>query len=225
MSAARLVGLALAVACLSSLYAPPALAQASAPGAVARGPASPDDRLKEAERDPKLHEQYVKNGKKVAAFCANCHGEGGNSVKGDVPNLAGQNPAYLLDQLRQFSDGRRKNVFMEGLMKALSADEKVAVAVFYAHQELQHRPAKDQNLAARGKSIYEKNCFRCHGELGHGTDRYARIAGQQNEYLDLTLRRYRDGSSSRADPLMAANTRNLSDADLQAVVAYVASMK
>ena len=45
--------------------------------------------------------------RKVAAFCANCHGEGGNSVKPDVPNLAGQNTAYLLDQVRQFSDGRR----------------------------------------------------------------------------------------------------------------------
>lgn len=216
------VGLAAALLAALTLPAPhPALAQT----APARTAVAPDERLKEVDRDPKLYEQYWKNGRKVAAFCANCHGEGGNSVKPDVPNLAGQNTAYLLDQVKQFADGRRKNLFMEGLVKALSPDEKVAVAVFYASQVVQHRPARDAALAARGKALYERNCFRCHGDHGHGSEQYARIAGQQDEYLALTLRRYRDGSAGRADPVMAANTRNLTDADLQAVVAYVASMK
>lgn len=214
-------GLAAALLAALTLQAP---IPASAQTAPARTTA-PDARLKEVERDAKLYEQYWKNGRKVAAFCANCHGEGGNSVKADVPNLAGQNTAYLLDQVKQFADGRRKNLFMEGLVKALSADEKVAVAIFYASQAVQHRPARDATLAARGKALYERNCFRCHGDHGHGTEQYARIAGQQDEYLAITLRRYRDGSAGRADPVMAANTRNLTDADLQAVVAYVSSMK
>lgn len=223
MNPKRLVaGLAAALLAALTLPAPmPATAQT----APTRAKVAPDERLKEVDRDPKLYEQYWKNGRKVAAFCANCHGEGGNSVKGDVPNLAGQNTAYLLDQVKQFADGRRKNLFMEGLVKALSPDEKVAVAVFYASQVVQHRPARDAALAARGKALYERNCFRCHGDLGHGSEQYARIAGQQDEYLAITLRRYRDGTGGRADPVMAANTRNLTDADLQAVVAYVASMK
>jgi len=178
----------------------------------------------EAASEPRLFEQSYRVGQKVAAFCANCHGQGGNSVQPDVPNLAGQNPAYLLEQVRQFADGRRKNLFMEGLMRALSNDEKTGVAVYYAAQQVQPQPVRDAALVARGKNYYDKSCFRCHGERGLGGDRYARVAGQKPEYLALTLKRYRDGSARRADPVMAANTRLMTDADIQAVVAYVASM-
>jgi cytochrome c553 len=185
----------------------------------------PTERLREAERDPKVMEQAMRTGKRVSSFCAHCHGEGGNSVKTDVPNLAGQNTSYLLDQIRQFSDGRRKNMFMEGLVKALNNDEKVGVALFYASQELAPRPAGNPALVARGKNYYDHVCFSCHGETGHGTDLYARIAGQQIDYLSITLKRYRDGSATRMNPIMAAATKKMSDADLQAVVAYVSSMK
>ena len=196
--------------------------------ATASRPSAPQDlgqRLKDIERDPKLLDQYYRNGRKVAAFCANCHGEGGNSLKPDIPNLAGQNTAYLLDQVRQFGDGRRRNEFMEGLIKAMSADEKLAVAVYYAGQEVDHKPAANIRLAMQGKIYYDKICFRCHGEQGRGSERYARVAGQQADYLSRTLKRYRDGSGGRIDPLMAANTRTMKDEDIAAVVAYIASMK
>lgn len=206
---------ALALACLAAL--PVVRAE---PATV-----SPDVRLREVQADPKLVEHYNRIGRKVAAFCANCHGEGGNSVKPDVPNLAGQNTAYLLEQVRQFADGRRRNMFMEGLMKVLSNDEKIGIALYYSAQPVIPQPVRDPALVARGKAYYDRICWRCHGEQGHGNESYARIAGQQPVYLDVTLKRYRDGSASRADPLMAANTKTMSDADIQAVVAYVSSMK
>lgn len=217
----RAAGLALA---LSLPAAPAVWAQAGAAAKPANGPA-PEAKLGEVNRDPKQFEQYYKVGQKVATFCANCHGAGGNSVKSEVPNLAGQNTAYLLDQVRQFSDGRRKNMFMEGLMKALNNDEKIGVALYFSNQEVQPQPVKDAALVAKGKAYYEKICFRCHGSTGHGTEQYARIAGQQVDYLTTTIKRYRDGSATRADPLMSANTRLMTDADIQAVVAYVSSMK
>ena len=77
----------------------------------------------------------------------------------------------------------------------------------------------------QGKIYYDKICFRCHGEQGRGSERYARVAGQQADYLSRTLKRYRDGSGGRIDPLMAANTRTMKDEDIAAVVAYIASMK
>ena len=43
--------------------------------------------------------------------------------------------------------------------------------------------------------------------------------------LTQTLRRYRDGTGNRVDALMAANTRGMSDSDIQAVVAYVTAMR
>jgi len=181
-------------------------------------------RLQAAQSDPKLQESLFRTGRKVAAVCANCHGEGGNSPKPDTPNLAGQNPAYLLEQLRQFADGRRRNEFMEGMIKAMSADEKVGMVLFYAAQPVTLKPSTKPALVAKGKEYYGKTCFRCHGEDGRGGEKFARIAGQQPDYLTTTLKRYRAGQGVRTDPLMAANTKLMSDADIEAVVAYVTSM-
>lgn len=200
---------------------------ASAQVANGRAPSTVDldARIKEVEANPRQFEASYKAGAKVATFCANCHGDGGNSVKPDIPNLAGQNPSYLLEQLHQFSDGRRRNAFMERLIRALNPDEKIGIVVFYSKQEVTHKPAADAALASKGKEYFGKICFRCHGDDGRGNEKIARIAGQQPNYLNLTLKRYRDGSSIRADALMAANTRQMSDADIAAVVAYVSSMK
>ncbi|MBI2749944.1 MAG: c-type cytochrome [Burkholderiales bacterium] len=182
-------------------------------------------RLKEAEASLRLLDAANKTGAKVASFCANCHGEGGNSPNPDTPNLAGQNTSYLLEQLRQFAEGKRRNIFMEGMIKALSPEEKVGVVLHYSHQEVAFKPTANTALAAKGQEYYNKICFRCHGDQGRGNDKIARIAGQQPGYLAVTLKRYRDGSAVRTDPLMAANTKAMSDADIAAVVAYVSSMK
>ncbi len=194
--------------------------------AAARATADVDlsARLQAAQADPKLGESLFKTGRKVAAVCANCHGEGGNSPKPDTPNLAGQNPAYLLEQLRQFADGRRRNDFMEGMIKAMTADEKVGMVLFYAAQPVTLKPSIKPALVAKGKEYYGKICFRCHGEDGRGGEKFARIAGQQPDYLTTTLKRYRVGQGVRTDPLMAANTKLMSDADIEAVVAYVMTM-
>lgn len=206
---------------LALLMAPTlALAQAT----PAKVPQDLQVRLQEAGRDTTVHDALYKLGRKAAAVCAYCHGDGGNSTKSDVPNLAGQNPAYLLEQVRQFADGRRKNEFMQGMIKALKDDEKVGVVLFFSSQAVVPRPAGAAALVSQGKSYYERICFRCHGTDGRGNEKVARIAGQQTDYLQLTLKRYRSGSGERIDPLMAANTRNMSDADIQAVVAYVSSM-
>ena len=181
--------------------------------------------FKAVESNPLELEAAYKRGSKVAAVCANCHGQGGNSSKSGIPNLAGQNPAYLLEQLRQFGEGQRRNEFMEGLIRVLSPAEKIAVAIFYSSQEVIHKPSASAALVSQGMAYYSKVCWRCHGEQGRGNEKVARIAGQQADYLTLTLRRYREGSNIRIEPLMAANTRLMTDADIAAVVAYVSSMK
>lgn len=188
------------------------------------GAANPVGRLAEARADAKLAASLVKAGQKVASFCANCHGEGGNSARPEVPNLAGQNAAYLLELSRQFAEGRRRDAFMEGLIKALSVDEEVGVALYFAAQPLAPRPGARTELRATGEALYARTCFRCHAADGRGTDKIARIAGQRPAYLELTLKRYRAGSGTRADPLMAEQARLLSDAQIQALVAYVSGM-
>jgi cytochrome c553 len=113
---------------------------------------------------------------------------------------------------------------MEGMIKAMSSDEKVGMALFYSAQKTLGKSAVSPALAAAGKIYYDKICFRCHGETGHGSDKFARIAGQQPGYLKHTLIGYRSGTGARIDPLMASNTKLMSDSDIDSVVAYVSSM-
>lgn len=198
---------------------------AYAQGAKPRGDVDYGARLKEMQANPKLLEDAMKTGRKVAGFCANCHGDGGNSTNPDIPNLAGQNPGYLLDQVRQFAEGKRKNEFMEGMIRALKPDETIGMVVFFSAQPvLPHKAGVNAALVAKGKELFSKNCFRCHGENGLGSEKFARIAAQQTGYLNKTIRRYRAGSLQRSDPLMAAATSLLSDADIDALVAYISTM-
>lgn len=215
--------IALAGAALAMLAAPFAAAQPAA----ARASAGVDlpARFAEVRADAKLTDTLSRTGRKVAAVCANCHGEGGNSIKPDIPNLAGQNPAYLLEQVQKFADGRRRNPFMEGMIKAMSADEKIGMVLFYSSQSVTRTPPSNAPLVAKGAEYFGKVCFRCHGTDGRGNDKIARIAGQQADYLRLTLKRYRAGTGERIDPLMAANTRLMTDADIDSVVAYVNAME
>ena len=217
---ARRIPAMLALALFAGLaWHPAAMAQAG------RSKVDIDTRLQQAMADPKLADELYKVGRKVSAVCANCHGDGGNSTKPSVPNLAGQNPAYLLEQVRQFADGRRRYEFMEGMIRAMNSDEKIGMVLFYAAQPVTPKPVADAALLAKGQEIFGKNCFRCHGDMGRGNDQIARIAGQQTDYLRSTLKRYRDGPNTRANSIMTPNTKLLTDADIESLVAYVSSMQ
>lgn len=181
-------------------------------------------RLQEAKANPALEQTLFTLGKKVAAVCANCHAEQNGKAILEVPYLDGQNPAYLVEQIRQFSQGARKNMFMEGILKAMNRDEMVGMVLFYEQQKLPARPPKDVGMHAKGKAYYERICINCHAADGHGNERLPRIAGQHFGYVDLTLKRYRDGSSVRSDANMAFVTKGMSDQDIQAVATYLETM-
>ena len=201
---------------------------APAVGQSAGAPAAVDlvARLKEVESNPRKAEAIHRVGRQVAAFCANCHGDGGNSTKPDVPNLAGQNSYYLLAQLREFSTTERKsNEFKKRLVNAMSADEKIGMVVFYAAQEVTVKPPSNPALVKKGEELYIKRCAECHEKDGRGTKQFSRIAGQQTVYLTTSLKGYRDGSGPRLDREMVKEVKPLNDADIAAVVAYVSSMK
>jgi len=74
------------------------------------------------------------------------------------------------------------------------------------------------------KMFSAKTAFAATATKGWASDKFARIAGQQPAYLKLTLQRYKSGGGIRMDPLMADSTRLLSNADMDAVIAYVSSL-
>jgi cytochrome c553 len=164
-------------------------------------------------------------GKKAAFFCANCHGETGLSKYGEVPNLAGQHPQYILSQIDAFLAGKRKDAFMQGLMKVLNAEEKANIAVFFAAQPVSPSAATPGPLAAAGREMFQKNCMRCHGAEARGGENFPRLAGQQAEYLRRNIKRYLTMSGERTYPPMTAAVTVLGEKNIEAVVDYLSSLK
>lgn len=67
-------------------------------------------------------------------------------------------------------------------------------------------------------------CAACHGPDGNaGIDpQYPRLAGQYRDYLAKALHEYKSGD--RKNPIMAGFAGTLSDADIEDVAAYFASL-
>ena len=63
--------------------------------------------------------------------CQACHGAGGISSNPRVPNLAGQQPDYLVAQLRAFRGGTRDSDIMEAIAAQLSDAEIAALARYW----------------------------------------------------------------------------------------------
>jgi len=170
-------------------------------------------------------EVLVQEGKAAAFFCANCHGDDGSSRIPVVPNLAGQNPLYILDQIQAFLHGTRKDAFMEGLMKVLSQRDKAAIAMFYA--EAKPLPASETPgpRAAEGAAYYVELCARCHQTDAYGAESYPRLAGQQVDYLQINLKRYLDMSGERIYPAMTGAVRQLGEKNIEAVAQYLSSLQ
>jgi cytochrome c553 len=113
---------------------------AAAPSHGREKPAEPDpaalhEQLTQVSQDPAKLAAAVQRGQKDASVCRHCHGAGGNSVLPEVPNLASQNAGYLLEQMNKFVQGQRKSsAFMEGMIKALTPEERINIALFLSRQ-------------------------------------------------------------------------------------------
>ncbi|THD45591.1 MAG: c-type cytochrome [Bradyrhizobium sp.] len=67
----------------------------------------------------------------TASKCVACHGANGVSTNRSWPNLMGQSRDYLVNTLKAYKDGTRKNGLMTGVAKNLSdADAESAAAYF-----------------------------------------------------------------------------------------------
>lgn len=70
----------------------------------------------------------------AAAVCTACHGTDGQPVGPEYPNLAGQHADYLVQALRDYKSGKRKNAIMSGIVGALADKDMESIAQFYASQ-------------------------------------------------------------------------------------------
>jgi len=78
------------------------------------------------------HAGDVHAGKQKAARCAACHGSEGISVYDAWPNLAGQDPKYLVTQLKAYKAGTRKNPMMYPMVFDLTDTDMSDLAAYYS---------------------------------------------------------------------------------------------
>jgi predicted CXXCH cytochrome family protein len=73
-------------------------------------------------------------GKTLAKNCAGCHGEAGIAGNPAWPSLAAQKPDYLMNALKAFRSGLRKDPMMAGVSRGLSDADIANLAAYYAVQ-------------------------------------------------------------------------------------------
>jgi len=174
-----------------------------------------------------LNESVIRGGLRIR-LCQYCHGKDGNSTRAGVPNLAEQNPMYLLTQFEYFRTDKRKNKVMNELAKGLTKDERVNIALYYASQKVVVSPGL-QNVNSlsykSGSDIYKSICANCHGVKGYGAETLPRIAGQKSEFINKTLNAYKAKEGVRPDSPMLAISAALSETDISSIATFVSFMK
>ena len=177
-------------------------------------------------------------GKEKAAACGGCHGVDGHSMVPTFPSLAGQGQKDIAKQTADFKAmTARKDDTMVGMAAMLVTEQDVLdVGAFYASQKLNSTAPVDESKLALGREIYKGGnlqtgvpaCQGCHGPTGAGNSAagYPQLAGQFTDYTMKQLRAFKDGSRSNDDRSIMRNAlKSMTDAELEAVAHYIASLK
>jgi cytochrome c553 len=70
-----------------------------------------------------------------AQICVACHGTTGRGTTPDYPNIGGQHPDYIVQALKDYRLGRRKNAIMAPFAQQLSVEEIEALAEYFSGQD------------------------------------------------------------------------------------------
>ena len=184
-----------------------------------------ETRIADITRDEKLHRKMIREGRDRTVLCNTCHGANGMAIKAVTPNLAGQNPVYLVDQFQRYGDGRRNDYWMSSLAKTLSVEDKIKIALYYSDMEMAASRGGKPDLLSRGQTLFKQTCVSCHGEDGRGQEGYARLAGQRYDYVVKMLKEFRDRTGKRTNVWMTSVAIRLNDQDIEAVATYLAHLE
>ena len=156
----------------------------------------------------------VEAGEPLTAICGSCHGPHGVSPDPLVPNLAGQEPSYLVNAIKAYRSLERSH---EDMVTHKSDEEIENIAAWYSVQRadssVEHSTPADQVIA---------KCQRCHGRAaGESSMVIPRLAGQNRDYLLRVMKEYRD--EERGNSMMHKMSAGYSDQLLAEIADYYAS--
>lgn len=175
-------------------------------------------------------------GEEKSAACQGCHGADGNSPAGMWPSLAGQKAQYIVQQLKDFQSGARKNETMEPMVSGLTTEDMEDIAAYFAKQKvIPSGSAADAKAISHGKHIYKAGnaeaqlaaCAGCHGPdaKGNGPAKFPALAGQHADYILAQFDSFKHAARSNDNNgMMRDIAGRISETDLAAVAAYLASL-
>lgn len=171
-------------------------------------------------------------------LCAICHSADGISRMAKFPKLAGQRPDYIAKQLRDFRAKRRSNDGGPMLTNAGGlTDAQIAEVAAYFGALPPPPPAADTldpRIAATGARLFDEGkpdagvpaCAGCHAGTGKAEILAPRIRAQHAAYLRKQLTDFKNGvRANDPDGLMRGVAAGLSDSEIAAVSAYVATLE
>ena len=171
--------------------------------------------------------------------CSRCHGALGIGRREEgTPRLAGQARFYLHKQLDDFASGARRSEKMAPVARALTAEQRAAVAAYYASlhaipypdapwgdPELLQRAGVLSAIGDEGRGI--RACQLCHANAGVGiAPSFPYLAGQYADYTARQLSLWQAGGR-RNDPLdtMGEIARRLDEREIEALGLYFARVR
>jgi cytochrome c553 len=173
------------------------------------------------------------------ASCTACHGVHGEGSpqSGFFPRLAGKPAGYLVRQLKDFQDGLRKYGPMEYTVRYLSPEYMQEIAEYFAQQQVPYSRSPVPRISAealqRGETLALKGdasrqipaCVSCHGiQLTGVQPNIPGLVGLPYDYISSQLGSWRTKTRATVAPdCMATVANRLSDSDISAVSAWLAS--
>jgi cytochrome c553 len=143
-----------------------------------------------------------RQGEAQSADCGSCHGSRGVSHDPMVPNLAGQEPTYLVNAIKAYRDHERSH---EDMVTDISDEQIENIAAFYSGQAAGSLTDSGEEL----ESVVAK-CNRCHGRAeGESKLALPSLNGQKRDYLVRVMQEYRD--DDRGSSMMHKMSSGYSD--------------
>jgi cytochrome c553 len=156
----------------------------------------------------------AQRGEALTADCGGCHGLRGISHDPMIPNLAGQEPTYLVNAIKAYRDKERSH---EEMVADISDEAIEDIAAFYAVQTAGSLADTGEEL----ESVVAK-CNRCHGRAGGETTlALPSLNGQKRDYLVRVMKEYRD--EDRGSSMMHKMSSGYSDELLEQLADWYAS--
>lgn len=174
------------------------------------------------------------------AYCGTCHGSKFQGFRAQVPmpRLAGQQPEYLDNQLKAFSDRRRQNRYMYGVSHVLSPAMIKALTEHIAKLNPKPLGGAPRSGVAEGEKLFKEGvpsadvfpCASCHGDDAKGNGVMPRLAGQLYDYVESKLKNWdkergQDPKNPDTSAIMEPITHKLTEQQIKALAAYVSGLE